>query len=313
MTKGEFVDQLCKVWPEKFSISNIQSGFRKTGIFPLDPSQFPSIKFNPGKLKAYNEREQTSVELPPLQTSIPHVQLSSCSNSSEKSRFRETLLQLSQQLAAYMATTSCLHADPSDTPELQSTSTQPLQQRPTPMSVSEIFFSRITPSRIPQTGAAVKRKRINRSSAVLTSEEYLEAIQSLTTSTSKKPRPARISLTKVPAIDEDVTDCDEDDDIPKLPPPLPKPLSTPRSPRKPRLSPFKNCLLRTVPTGASRRIPKNLSSEVHGKSCLYCTESDKTGWSREKWLSCRICYQWAHNECAGISPSLTQYVCEFCL
>ena len=41
----------------KFSISNIQSGFRKTGIFPLDPFQFPSIKFNPGKLKAYNERE----------------------------------------------------------------------------------------------------------------------------------------------------------------------------------------------------------------------------------------------------------------
>lgn len=44
--------------------------------------------------------------------------------------------------------------------------------------------------------------------------------------------------------------------------------------------------------------------------CLYCLESFKDSRSREKWIQCRKCLMWAHEECAG-GPHIF-FECENC-
>jgi hypothetical protein len=190
--------------------------------------------------------------------------------------------------------------------------------------VSEIFFSMISPSQAPQSAERMQRKRINQASAVITSDEYLEAIQSLKKVPTKKSRSSRCRPASVAIVDEG--DKDRDDDLPQLPPPLPKPLPAPRSPRKLRMprkqrlsASAENFLASAAPTNASTSTSPQKKrvnviekpAEVNEKACLYCNEP--SGRSREKWIRCRKCWLWAHNECAGISPSLTEYVCELCL
>jgi hypothetical protein len=55
-----------------------------------------------------------------------------------------------------------------------------------------------------------------------------------------------------------------------------------------------------------------MPQEKFEKACLYCNELTRNEQPREKWLQCRKCMHWAHNECAGISSSLTEFVCELC-
>jgi hypothetical protein len=69
---------------------------------------------------------------------------------------------------------------------------------------------------------------------------------------------------------------------------------------------------RKVATRSAPAPRKLLGKELNGKSCLYCNEPSTNDRSRERWLRCRTCMNWAHNECAGISPSLTEFVCELC-
>jgi hypothetical protein len=46
--------------------------------------------------------------------------------------------------------------------------------------------------------------------------------------------------------------------------------------------------------------------------CLYCGDTFANSRSKEKWTRCRKCGNWAHNECAGISRSLCDFICELC-
>jgi len=57
---------------------------------------------------------------------------------------------------------------------------------------------------------------------------------------------------------------------------------------------------------ASRRKPKQ--SAGNSEPCLYCEET----YSRDKWIQCQICFQWAHYECAGVDDSVFNFICEIC-
>ena len=45
--------------------------------------------------------------------------------------------------------------------------------------------------------------------------------------------------------------------------------------------------------------------------CLYCQELYSE--SVDAWICCRVCYQWAHELCAGKEGDLNDFVCEFCI
>ena len=45
--------------------------------------------------------------------------------------------------------------------------------------------------------------------------------------------------------------------------------------------------------------------------CLYCQELYSE--SVNAWICCRVCYQWAHELCAGKEGDLNDFVCEFCI
>ena len=117
---------------------------------------------------------------------------------------RHWLVQLSQQLAAYMGASSCLQRAACDSPAVPFTLSKPPYQRPTPMSVSEIFFSRNSTNR--SSGEAQKYKSVFCSNK----KRRISAGHSISNYRHFKT---------VPTIDKDGTDCD--DDGLKLPPPLP--------------------------------------------------------------------------------------------
>ena len=57
LSKAEFAQILAseEVWDAAFSIKNIESGFRKCGIFPVDRTQYPEYRFSPPVLEKYNK------------------------------------------------------------------------------------------------------------------------------------------------------------------------------------------------------------------------------------------------------------------
>jgi hypothetical protein len=60
LVKSEQVNLLCSVWNECLSTSNVKSGFRKTGIYPIDRSQYPTSSFDPLQLASYKSQHSNS-------------------------------------------------------------------------------------------------------------------------------------------------------------------------------------------------------------------------------------------------------------
>jgi hypothetical protein len=69
LSKRQFVDLLSDVWPKALKTSTVQSGFRETGIFPLNAHAFPRKLFSPAMLKVYENKFETILE--PIETSKP--------------------------------------------------------------------------------------------------------------------------------------------------------------------------------------------------------------------------------------------------
>ena len=55
LKRSQFADLLCSVWHEGLSPDNIKSGFRATGIYPLDRSVYDLSRLDPIKVKSYEE------------------------------------------------------------------------------------------------------------------------------------------------------------------------------------------------------------------------------------------------------------------
>lgn len=119
LSKSDFVNSLCSVWEAALKPDNIKAGFTKTGIFPLDSSQFPVKTFQQSKLMAYQtEHPMPTPQQPPLPaadgnlavvnppspplTPVAHLspQMHSASNSMLVSELLATVKRLSDELQA---------------------------------------------------------------------------------------------------------------------------------------------------------------------------------------------------------------------
>ena len=52
-SKPLFVDLLCSIWQERLSPENAISGFKATGIFPVNRTKYPKERMDPRLLKQY--------------------------------------------------------------------------------------------------------------------------------------------------------------------------------------------------------------------------------------------------------------------
>lgn len=48
-------------------------------------------------------------------------------------------------------------------------------------------------------------------------------------------------------------------------------------------------------------------------ACIYCNELFTRGRAGELWISCQLCSQWCHVECAGVEKKTKMFTCELCL
>jgi hypothetical protein len=221
ISKSVFVDILSSIWNEKLNASNIRSGFLKTGIFPLDPNKFPRQFFHQAKLMAYETKHSSLVQQSTLfldatpTDSTPEgsvLEPGAASSVMNSSHFRNAVFLLSQQMQAFLSKTS-------DSNQTQSQETE--QDLRT--ILNDTFISKFSPLRLKNSDGAAKRKRIQQSAAVITHDEYLEAIHSMK---AKPQRPKKSRLLQCPKLKKTdlmsafSTTSDDDDSIPRLPPPL---------------------------------------------------------------------------------------------
>lgn len=52
LTKSEFVELQGTVWTEAMKSDNIISGFRSTGVYPVDSTKFPQSEFTEADIDA---------------------------------------------------------------------------------------------------------------------------------------------------------------------------------------------------------------------------------------------------------------------
>jgi len=66
ISKSQFVDLLCIAWSKAMTPEIIMTGFRVTGIFPLDVNRFPKDNFNKERLSSFldlNQAQSTSLSI----------------------------------------------------------------------------------------------------------------------------------------------------------------------------------------------------------------------------------------------------------
>jgi hypothetical protein len=214
LSKSEFVDTLSQVLREKLSSTIIQSGFRKTGIFPLDSTQFPRTGFNPAKLMCY---EANLINPPPItspstssrvQVAVNSISGSSVSSdtSDELARLRESMEMLSKQMQMFTANNVSPTQTPTSSTRQPASSSSQMDQHTT--AISQLFFDKFAYRKTLKTPAAIKRRRINQMAAVITHDDYLAAIDELDLAPGtrlKKVRKQTVALS---------SDSDEDTTIP---------------------------------------------------------------------------------------------------
>ncbi|KAJ8914133.1 hypothetical protein NQ315_016211, partial [Exocentrus adspersus] len=64
LSKPEFVELLAEVWTHAIKPTNIVSGFRSCGIFPVDKTKFPTSSFKQRELEEYLQKQENSIDTP---------------------------------------------------------------------------------------------------------------------------------------------------------------------------------------------------------------------------------------------------------
>jgi hypothetical protein len=137
VSKSESVDILCSVWGEALTPENIKAGFIGSGTFPCDKNKYPIQVFIPTKLASYRAQ---SPSLPPQELNVIVTPAASLTMSS-----------------------SCQ----------PSTSNTGLLSP----GLTDVFISRFCSQKESVCEVVQKRRKIQRSSAVITHEDYTKAIQ----------------------------------------------------------------------------------------------------------------------------------------
>ena len=54
LSKSNFVDMICKIWPQGMTQAKVKSGFQATGIYPVNRWKYKTARLDSVKLKSYN-------------------------------------------------------------------------------------------------------------------------------------------------------------------------------------------------------------------------------------------------------------------
>jgi hypothetical protein len=107
ITKAVFVDIVSKVWPKAMQAQSIISGFRTTGIFPVDRKQYPLKAFDPKKLAVYRATHPEAAPVP-LTTVVEEAQ-SPPMSSQKSTQFAPTPMERSSLTASLVEVSNTIH------------------------------------------------------------------------------------------------------------------------------------------------------------------------------------------------------------
>lgn len=181
LSKKNFVELLGEVWHLSMTPANIISGFRSTGIFPINPLAFPVREFNPIDLQKYKKKKEEKMKIYEEETTAREKEKGERSEIEiEISSQKQLILNNTPSVAPSTSTYNPLQSKPA--PSIENTSPSTSQQ--TPKSVIEIFAETLKNSNkkleipITPTKKIVNRRlKPERYGEVLTTKEVMERLQ----------------------------------------------------------------------------------------------------------------------------------------
>ncbi|XP_028172047.1 uncharacterized protein LOC114361250 [Ostrinia furnacalis] len=284
---------VASAMPLAMTSSNIQAGFRKTGIYPYNRNLFTEIDYAPAFVtdRPYPENTNERTERPnPENTIEPAVVPIFNEYPSEDETPPLSPSLLTKELQSSLQTTveqQALHESPvpiiQQTPRTRGSIAiyQEISPRPSTSAQAAIDHSAFTPEVVRPFPKAPPRKcnkgRKTRKSTIYTDTPEKEEI--------RKEHEAKLKRTKAKLIKKSLDG------------------------RKGKTTMSKG---KRIISKEKKYTQKELSSEESEEEecyCLICLAPYSESRSGEKWIQCTSCKQWAHEECTegGLS-----YVCHNC-
>lgn len=229
------------------------SGFKATGINPLNPNIFPDYLFLPSSVTdILNQNQYEKVSSNEVVTNLDMNQSVSDLPSTSLSNQSDCLaIQLSTSSANQPSTSSAMQHSSSSINIIPDIEKMLTELSPMPIA----------------SKASVRRRVKNSYESILTSSPFVNELKGKEAERRekeiRKSNRARVTKRLVESDDEPepfVNDDEDDSDVP----------------------------------------------------CIYCNDLFSHSRSREKWIRCQQCKQWAHAECAGVSMKIKCFICEAC-
>lgn len=274
------------------TMSTAINGFKKTGVWPVDPNVFSDADFLPSATTEIENRERTpeqDTDVPQTKNELnqsegnPTLFHAVPSTSKVVARFGESTTE-TEMIILGAGTSKATAPFGERTPEKNTTSIG--GEQPGISSSNDSAFSLVPPTAvipIPQVDPATKRNsRRKGKTAVLTSTPYKKELEeSFEKNKSKTPK-LKKTKRKIEAIEK-----------------------SKKNKRKPAIKQVKVSKHRN----SSSDSENTCNSDAE---CLYC--GDLYSLSSEGWIACSICLRWAHISCAGIDDEDDEEVliCELC-
>lgn len=157
------------------------SGFRKTGVYPVDPSKYPQERFDPIKLRRYKEthRDSPYVKEIPIDVNLipseqdPDTNLNVAVNVDQISTESNSQINVSSQ-ETIPAKPLASFATPSTSSAIPSTSSASLAPVTPKRSFEELLLLKVSPK---QNKPKEKRRKFDTKAVVITSDDYAEKIK----------------------------------------------------------------------------------------------------------------------------------------
>ena len=239
ITKPVFSDLLCSVWHKSLSPENIRSGFRATGIYPLDRSKYPTDRYDPRLVKRYEQWVQlgkpedimeelaTSISTPMKFKPIPTEKEIEHHRTATSTTVQPTSTPITSELVATNSAAPSSSA-PTNFPNCSCEVCMQIGPKPPAypgkewvpawalqdLSVSRNkSFEELVLDKIkgPQDKAPVKRKKIDKKTKVITDKEYLEELKKIEKEKDKKRPSTKKTAKKKIAFADDEEDVDFDE------------------------------------------------------------------------------------------------------
>ena len=207
LDKATFVKQLCSAWHDGLKPENVISGFKSTGIYPVDSSQYPQTRFDARLLKRYHNWVQsgkpsevmvelaTSISTPSkAKTGRPQPAAETGTEATEGNSEVEAVEQLQSTPSSYpdsTATCKCDELGPVPHNAPPGTRWKPIwnlvaeENDVFGTSFEELLLDRIKPK---STEPKPKRMKVDLTAKLVTHHEYLAALKEKEEKVSKKQK-----------------------------------------------------------------------------------------------------------------------------